>query len=118
MRPATNRVNESMDKTTLHRLAGALERAVVALALLAIAYRVLVYGHIPRPPGAAWGNADVIDFALALLLFLVALACTGLAVALSARAPEQERGRAYRPAVIGMTTFVAYYLVHPYLPVL
>jgi len=107
-----------MDTTSLNRLAGALERAVVALAILALAFRVLVYGHIPRPPGAAWGSADVIDFALALLLFLLALACTGLAVALSTRAAERERGRAYRPAVIGMTTFVAYYLVHPYLPVL
>jgi uncharacterized membrane protein YidH (DUF202 family) len=111
-------VNETMDTTSLNRLAGALERAVVALAILALAFRVLVYGHIPRPPDAAWGSADVIDFALALLLFLLALACTGLAVALSTRAREHERGRAYRPAVVGMTTFVAYYLVHPYLPVL
>ena len=23
---------------------------------------------------------------------------------------------AYRPAVVGMTTFVAYYLIHPYIP--
>ncbi|MEQ8234133.1 MAG: hypothetical protein RLW61_09240 [Gammaproteobacteria bacterium] len=109
-----------MNDARLGHLAGLLERAVVALALLAIAFRVVVYGRLPRPAGAAWGTGDVIDYALALALFLLALACAGSAVLLSARAGSDAtaRARAWRPAVIGMTAFVAYYLVHPYLPVL
>lgn len=115
-----------MTNASLGRLAGLLERAVVLIALLALAYRVLVYGRVPRASGATWGAGDVIDYALALLLFVLALACAGCGVALSARAVHTHdhthdraaRGRAWRPAVVGMTTFVAYYLVHPYLPVL
>ena len=52
----------------------ALERAVVALAILALAFRVLVYGHIPRPPGAACSR-DTRSFSVRALAATVQPSC-------------------------------------------
>ncbi|MGR8921051.1 MAG: hypothetical protein ACU85V_15655, partial [Gammaproteobacteria bacterium] len=93
-----------------------LERAVVALALAALLYRALIYPSLPPPPGASYGTGDIIDFALGMLVFLVGGACAAGGVVLSMNVDEKERGAAWRPAVVGMTTFVVYYFVHPYVP--
>jgi hypothetical protein len=106
-----------MSTATLQRLAALLERSVVVLALLALAFRATLHGSLPRSPGAAFGTGDVIDFALALLLFALCTACGAIGVMLSLRAgSDRERGLSFRPAVVGMTTFVVYYLVHPLVP--
>lgn len=108
-----------MDTAALARVARALERGVIALAVAALLYRATVYHLIPRPAGAPWGLADVIDFALGVVLFLLGGICAGVGIALSNRAREPaERGAAHRPVVTGMTAFVVYYLVHPYVPAL
>lgn len=107
-----------MSTDALKRLARILERAVIALACGALLFRLLGYGRFPRLPGMPWGTGDVIDLALAAAVFLTGLACAGCGVALSARVDERDRGMAWRSAVIGMTAFVVYYLVHPYVPVL
>jgi hypothetical protein len=58
----------------------------------------------------------VIDFALGLVLFAVCLACAGCGVALSLMAVQEEKALAFRVGAIGITSFVAYTLLHPYVP--
>ncbi|MCB1749560.1 MAG: hypothetical protein H6977_13580 [Gammaproteobacteria bacterium] len=106
-----------MTTARLQRLAALLERSVVVLALAALAFRATLYGSLPRTAGAAYGSADVVDFALALLLFALCTACGGVGVMLSLRASsDRERGMSFRPALVGMSTFVIYYLLHPLVP--
>ena len=61
-----------------------------------------------------FGNGDIIDYVLGLLLFLLAGACATCGVALLARVADADKAAAYRPVLVGMTTFVLYYLVHPH----
>lgn len=100
------------------RIARGLESAVLALGFAALLYRATLYGLIERPPGAAWGRGDVIDFGLGVVLFLLGGVCAGAGILLSTHPDCSDRGVAYRPVLIGMTTFVVYYLLHPYIPVL
>ena len=93
----------------------ALEKGALALAALALIYRASWYWRMPPPAGQTYGMGDIVDFALALALFLVCGACAASGVALGMHT-DGHTGAAYRPAVIGMTTFVAYYLLHPYVP--
>jgi hypothetical protein len=105
-----------MQYRTLCSVAAVLERAVIGLAIAALVYRATLYNLIEKAPGAAWGTGDVIDFALGLLLFLCGGLCAASGVALAAMSDHADKGVAYRPVLIGMTTFVVYYLVHPYIP--
>ncbi len=108
-----------MHHHTLAALARWLERTVLALAAGALLFRALLYPRMPRPAGAAWGSGDVIDFALGLAVFVLGGACAACGIALTARVEDETaRGAAYRPVLTGMTTFVLYYLVHPYVPAL
>ena len=95
-----------------------LERAVVVLAIAALLYRAKIYHTIAKPAGAAYGLGDVIDFGLGLVLFVVACLCAASGIALMRMTDAAGNAAAYRPAVIGMTTFVVYYLVYPYIPAL
>jgi hypothetical protein len=104
------------DTDRLERIARRLEHAVLAVAGLALLFRLGVYSQLPRAAGASYGTGDVVDFALTLLLFLLATACAACGVAISARSGEGASGKAYRPLLIGITTFVVYYLVAPQLP--
>ena len=45
---------------------------------------------------------------------MLAGACATCGVALLARVADADKAAAYRPALVGMTTFVLYYLVHPH----
>lgn len=100
----------------LERVARRLEHAVLAVAGVAVLFRVGVYAHLPKAEGAAYGPGDVVDFGLTLLLFLLATACAAGGVAISLRGAQGASGNAYRPLLIGITTFVAYYLLAPQLP--
>ncbi|MFT4564982.1 MAG: hypothetical protein ACI9BW_004752, partial [Gammaproteobacteria bacterium] len=62
-----------------------------------------------------FGLGDIIDFGLGLLLFFVSLLCAASAVGLSMTSEGQEQHLAFRPAVVGITTFVLYYFLHPYI---
>jgi len=107
---------------TINRAARILERASVTLALAALVFRATLYWRLPPAAGASYGQGDLVDFALGLLLFAVSCACAACGVVSSlqaARAEGGERaamGQAYRPVVVGMTSFVAYYFLHPYVP--
>lgn len=107
---------------TINRAARVLERASVTLTVLALLFRATIYWRLPPAAGASYGQGDILDFALGLVLFAVCCACAACGVALSlhaGRAAGVERaamGVAYRPVVVGMTSFVAYYFLHPYTP--
>lgn len=93
-----------------------LERAVLAVALAALAFRALLYPRLAPSSADAIGTGDLADFALALLLFGLSLACAATGVLMSLRAGSQPR--AYRPVLVGITTFALYLLVHPHIPAL
>lgn len=107
---------------TINRAARVLERASVTLAVAALLFRATVYWRLPPTAGASYGRGDILDFALGLLLFAVCCACAASGVALSLRVARAEgggraaMGQAYRPVVVGMTSFVTYYFLHPYVP--
>ena len=110
-----------MNRTpTLPRLARVLEYAVLLLAALGLAFRLVGHGLFAKPPGAEWGTADLVDFGLLLLLFLVSTACAACGVAISLANARTNSGAppaaAFRPLLIGITTFVVYYFVVPRLP--
>ena len=101
---------------TVQRAARLLEVASVALAIAALLYRATVYWSFAPAPGEPYGLGDIIDFALALLLFLVCGLCAAAGLASSMSGDGSEQHLAFRPAVIGITSFVAYYLLHPHVP--
>jgi hypothetical protein len=104
---------------TINRAARLLERTCVTLALVALAFRATLYWRMPAAPGASYGPGDVLDFALGLVLFALCCACAASGVALSLRGAQRDgaaMARAYRPVVIGMTSFVVYYFLHPHVP--
>ena len=100
----------------LERVARRLEHAVLGVAGVAVLFRLGLYAHLPKTESAAYGTGDVVDFGLTLLLFLLATACAACGVAISLRGAHGASGNAYRPLMIGITTFVAYYLLAPQLP--
>ena len=101
---------------SIQRAARVLEIAAVSLAIIALLYRATVYWQLPPPPGEPYGPGDIIDFAFAMLLFLVCGLCAAAGVASSMSGDGSEQHLAFRPAVIGITSFVGYYLLHPHIP--
>jgi hypothetical protein len=93
-----------------------LEIVTVALAILALVFRATLYWLIPGAPGEAYRLGDVLDFGLMVLLFFTGAVCAGLGVVLSMRGNELEQRLAFRPVLIGICSFVIYYLVHPHVP--
>ena len=99
----------------LQTIAGLLEYCVLGVAGAAILFRLTWYWHLPKAAGARYGSGDVVEFGLTLLLFLLSTACAACGVALSLHSGAQV-GRAYRPLLVGITTFVIYYFLAPKLP--
>ncbi|MGR9089589.1 MAG: hypothetical protein ACU85U_03295 [Gammaproteobacteria bacterium] len=102
--------------TTVQRVARSLEVAAVSLAVGALLYRATAYWLFVPAKGEPYGVGDIIDFALAMLLFLVCGLCAAAGVASSMSGDGTEQHRAFRPAVIGITSFVVYYFLHPHVP--
>ena len=100
------------------RLINALQTAVISAAIVALVYRATLYGMIEKPPGAAYGMGDIIDFGLGILVFFLGGACAASGLFATLQQRDADPVNAYRPAVIGMTTFVVYYLIHPYIPII
>lgn len=100
----------------LERSARLLEYCVLGVATAAIVFRLTWYWHLPKAEGANFGTGDVVDFALTFLLFLLSTACATCGVALGLRSNGPPGAAAYRPLLIGVTTFVAYYFLSPRLP--
>lgn len=101
---------------TVRRAARALEAASIALAIGALLYRGTAYWLFAPAPGEPYGLGDIIDFALAMVLFVVCGLCAAAGLASSMSGDGSEQHLAFRPAVIGITSFVAYYLLHPHVP--
>lgn len=105
-----------IDYATVQRAARILEVAAVSLAAGALVYRATVYWSFVPAPGKLYSTGDIIDFALALLLFLVCGLCAAAGLASSTIGDGSEQHLAFRPAVIGITSFVVYYFLHPHIP--
>ena len=101
---------------TLLRVSRFLELGTIALALTALVFRATVYWRMPPLSGATYGRGDVLDFALAALLFVLAFVTAASGLLLARGLPGKQLGIAYRPLVVGVTTFSAYFFVHPYIP--
>ncbi|MEX2482827.1 MAG: hypothetical protein WD928_18375, partial [Gammaproteobacteria bacterium] len=84
----------------------------------ALIFRASFYASFPIAPGARYGTGDIIDYILGLVLFAASVACAAVGVVLMTRVDAADKGAAYRPVLVGMTTFVVYYLVHPHVPTL
>lgn len=100
----------------MKRLSTILEFATVALAILALVFRATLYWLIPVAEGEPYGLGDVLDFGLMILLFLVSSVCASFGVLLSIRGDGLEQRLAFRPVLVGICSFVVYYLVHPQVP--
>ncbi len=100
----------------LENIARSLEWAVLAVATAGVAFRLAWYGHMPKADGARYGSGDVVEFGLTFVLFALSTACAACGVAMSLRSEGAPNAKAYRPLLIGITTFVAYYFLAPRLP--
>lgn len=100
----------------LKTIAARLEMAAPLLAVLALVYRATLYWVLPGNGADDPGPAALLDFGLAMLLFLVCLACAAAGVAISIKGPPQDKRLAYRAFFSGVMSFLLYDLLHPYLP--
>jgi hypothetical protein len=100
----------------LERIARLLENSVFGVAAAAVVFSLSWFWHLPKAAGAHYGTGDVVDFGLTFLLLMLSTACAACGVATSLRGGSQASAAAYRPLLIGVTTFAAYYFVAPHLP--
>jgi hypothetical protein len=100
----------------LKRLAASLEIGVLGLAVLALLFRATVYWQLPAGSGEPYGTGDVIDLGLALLLFLACGFCAICGVAISMLGDKADKRFAFQAFFIGVVSFLAYDLLHPYVP--
>lgn len=103
----------------LERLKGAtarLETAALLLTLLALLFRATLYWQLPAGSEGGYGSGDLLDLGLALILFLVCCACAACGVAISLLGEREDKRLAYRAALVGMLSFIAYDFAHPYVP--
>lgn len=100
----------------LKRLSITLQLGAVMIGVLALAYRATFYWTLPAASGNAAATGEVVDFALALLLFLVCALCATSGVAISVLGERSDKRHAYQAFFVGVLTFLAYDLLHPYLP--
>ena len=105
-----------MSPSRLERIARALETGVLVTAAAGVVFRLGWYWHLPKAPDARYGSGDVVEFALTFVLFMLSTACAASGVAMSLRGPGQTGANPYRPLLVGITTFVAYYFLAPHLP--
>lgn len=97
-------------------LSGHLQTAVKAVAALAVGFRMFAYNQFPKAPNANYGAADIVDFALALLLFLICAACAASGLAVHLSQASEDRMDVFRPLLLGMTVFAVYAVVYPHIP--
>jgi hypothetical protein len=100
----------------IKRTAAHLEVGAVGLALLALAYRATLYWQIAVTEGQAPSTRDLLDFALAMLLFLVCGLCATAGVAINFMGERSDRPLAYRAFFVGVVTFLLYDILHPHVP--
>lgn len=100
----------------LKRATALLEITAISITLLALTYRATLYWWLPSSSNGELGLAPLLDFGLAMLLFVVCLLCAGAGVAISLQASTGEKRFAYRAFFIGVLSFVLYDLAYPYIP--
>jgi hypothetical protein len=100
----------------LKRLSLWLQASAIATGVLALIYRATLYWALPRANTGKAGIGDLLDFALAMLLFLVCALCASSGVAISVIGERSDKRHAYQAFFVGVLSFLAYDLVYPYLP--
>jgi len=100
----------------LKRAAAILEVAAIVIALLGLTYRATLFWLLPAGRGDAPGLAPLLDFGLAMLLFVVCVLCAGIGVAISLQGSQGDKRYAYQAFFIGVLSFLLYDLLHPYVP--
>jgi hypothetical protein len=100
----------------LKRAAAILEVAAIVIALLGLTYRATLFWLLPAASAEAPGLAALLDFGLAMLLFVVCMLCAGVGVAISLQGSQDDKRYAYRAFFIGVLSFFCYDLLHPYVP--
>lgn len=101
---------------TLKRLASPLQIAAVTLALLGLGYRATLYWTLPTGDEGAPGLGPVVDFSLAMLLFLVCAGCATVGVGIALWGEPRDKPVAYRAFFVGVLSFLGYDLLYPYVP--
>jgi hypothetical protein len=108
---------QAMDRLTrLKKLAASLEIAVLVLAVAALVFRATLYWQLPAADGEPYGTGDVLDLALALVLFVVCSLCAVTGVAISILGDRADKRFAYQAFFIGVLSFVAYDWLYPHVP--
>jgi len=100
----------------LKAIAARLEIAVLAIALLALAFRATLYWTLPGGGNGGSGPGALLDFGLALLLFLLCALCASAGVAISVLGERSDKRHAYQAFFIGVLSFLAYDLLYPHVP--
>ena len=93
----------------IKRLSITLQIGVGLIGSVALAFRATLYWTLP-------GSGDVLDFALAMLLFAVCALCATSGVAISLLGGPGDKRHAYQAFFVGVLSFLAYDLLHPLLP--
>lgn len=93
-----------------------LQVTAVVVAVTGLMYRSTLYWSLSGETAKPYGIADIVDFAFALVLFLVASLCTVSGVAISLMADIADKGLAYRAVLVGMLSFFSYEFLHGQMP--
>ena len=106
-----------MDKIQrLKKVAASLEIGALVIVVWALLFRATLYWKLPPASGEPYGTGDVLDFAFAILLFGVCCLCAMAGVAISLLGDQGDKRFAYQAFFIGVVSFFAYDLLHPYVP--
>ena len=101
---------------TLKRLSIRLQVVTVLIGVVALAFRSTLYWTLPAASGDAPALADLLDFSLAMLLFVVCALCATSGVGISLLGGAGDKRHAYQAFFVGVLSFLAYDLLHPLLP--
>jgi len=104
------------ETSRLKKLSFYLEISALVLALGALLFRATLYWVIPVAEGEPYGLGNLIDFALAMALFVLGVTCAAAGVWLSFRKDPDDHRLAFRPVLVGIVSFVGYYFLHPHVP--
>ena len=100
----------------IKRLSITLQIGVGLIGVTALAFRATLYWSLPAASGDTPGSGDLLDFALAMLLFVVCALCATAGVAISLLGGPGDKRHAYQAFFVGVLSFLAYDLLHPLLP--
>lgn len=100
----------------LRRVAAVLQVVTLGLVVVGLVFRATIYWTMQPQSGAAFGSGDILDFAIALALFLTSTLCAMSGVGISLLGTQADKGLAYRVMLVGILSFLAYEFLHGRVP--